>query len=77
MALMGSSLSKQQEDPLTEYFWSVVILLDGDEAGPIRGREIALRLVKRTSVRIVELPDGKQPDQLSVEEIEGLLANIF
>ena len=68
---MGSALSKQQEDR------SVVILLDGDEASQSAAVEIALRLAKRTAVRIVASPDRKQPDQLSVEQIEELLARTF
>jgi DNA primase len=51
----------------------VVVLLDGDEAGRRAAGQIASRLVHKLWVRALEVPDGKQPDQLSIEEIQGLL----
>lgn len=73
VALMGSSLSNRQEKLLIERFRRVTLLLDGDEAGRKAAEEIAARLVRRLYVRIVELPDGKQPDGMSREELQALL----
>jgi len=36
--------------------------------------EIASRLMRKVFVRVAEVPDGKQPDQLSSGEIQELLA---
>ena len=69
VALMGCSLSERQEKQLIAHFKQVVLMLDGDEAGRQASSEIAGRLVHRVHVRIVDLPDGKQPDQLSAWEI--------
>ena len=45
-------------------FASVVVLLDGDEAGrKARGR-VAGGLQDQCAVRVIELPEGAQPDQL-------------
>jgi DNA primase len=52
-------------------------MLDGDEAGRSAAVEIAQRLVKRLYVRIIDLADGKQPDQLTSEEIQALLTTVF
>ena len=48
-------------------------MLDGDDAGRRAAVEIAGRLASKMWVRIVHLPDGKQPDQLKAEELQQLL----
>ena len=76
VALMGSSLSTEQEGLLVERFDKVVLMLDGDEAGKSAVFEIASRLLRKVFVRVVEVPDGKQPDELSSGEIQKLLASL-
>jgi len=70
---MGSSLSEAQEQLLAAHFTQVVLMLDGDEAGSRAAAEIAARLVRTVFVRIVDVGEGKQPDQLSSEVIQKLL----
>ncbi len=43
VALMGSTMSKAQEELLAENFGHVVVMLDGDEAGREAAQEIAER----------------------------------
>jgi DNA primase len=74
VALMGSSLSAEQENALLAAFDRVVLLLDGDAAGRAASRAIAARLSKRCLVVEVQVPDGAQPDQLSLEAIQELLS---
>ena len=67
VALMGSTMSKAQEELLAEHFGHVIVMLDGDEAGKEAAEGIADRLRHLVyQVDVVELPDGVQPDQLSV-----------
>jgi DNA primase len=73
VALMGCSLSAQQEKLLASHFNSVCLMLDGDEAGRTATDECLLRLGRQMWVWAVMLPDGKQPDQLSSEELTKLL----
>ncbi len=73
VALMGSSLSEAQQDLLALGFERAVLMLDGDEAGRAASREIAWTLAKRLYVRVIELPEGQQPDQLSAEEVRAFL----
>jgi hypothetical protein len=48
-------------------------MLDGDVAGlQARGRVVA-RLRDRCEVRVIELPEGAQPDQLADGELRRLI----
>jgi DNA primase len=76
VALMGCSLSDEQEAQLVARFRQVVVMLDGDDAGRKAAVEIAGRLVRKAWVRVVDVPEGNQPDQLSIEEIRHLLQNV-
>lgn len=73
VALMGCALSGQQEALLLERFKTVLLMLDGDEAGRGASRAIAARLSRRCSVGVARVPDGAQPDQLPPEAIRRLL----
>ena len=73
VALMGSSLSEQQEQLLGQRFYKVCLLMDGDAAGKEAGETIAQRLLRRLYVRVIDLPEGKHPDQLGADEICSLL----
>jgi DNA primase len=77
VALMGSTMSKTQEDLLAEHFGHVIVMLDGDEAGRVAAAEITDRL-RRVVYRVdtIELPDGVQPDELSGDELHGLLDGV-
>jgi DNA primase len=69
VALMGCSLSQRHEALLQLHFREVTLILDGDNAGRRAGAIIAARLVTKLAVRVVEVPPGAQPDQLSVDQI--------
>jgi len=74
VALMGCTMSKAQEKLLADQFGEVVLMLDGDEAGRGATDEIADRLQRIIfAVKTVELDEGKQPDQLTAEEIQNFL----
>ena len=72
VALMGCSLSLRQEELLQEHFQEVVLFLDGDRAGRTAAIKIASRLVSKVSTRLVEIPNGSQPDQLGADQIRCL-----
>jgi DNA primase len=73
VGLMGSSMSARQEELIVSKFRQVTLMLDGDDAGRKAAEEIAGRLVRKLYVRVVELPDGGQPDTLSADNLAGLL----
>ena len=73
VGILGSSLSKPQEELLTRHFGAVYLLFDGDEAGRRATRDCLARLSDRMFVKAINLPKEKQPDMLSGEEIRNLL----
>jgi DNA primase len=77
VALMGSSCSGAQAAILSERFGHVVLMLDGDEPGREAQRELTLTLAAQGFVCSVSVPDGKQPDQLSAQDIQNLLRPIL
>jgi DNA primase len=70
---MGVTLSEVQEQLLLARFPKLVLILDGDEAGRRASQQLATRLKGKVSLSVVEVPSGRQPDQLSREEMESLL----
>lgn len=70
VALMGASVSERQSELLDTYFRKLVVMLDGDEAGRRASRVLAARW---PAASMAWLPAGRQPDELSSEEIERIL----
>jgi DNA primase len=77
LSLLGSSLSAVQEELLGAHFHSVVLMLDGDDAGRRATDECLTRLGKRLWVRAVSLPQDVQPDHLDPQAIASILAQNF
>ena len=69
VALMGASISDRQSE-LLDTFRELVVMLDGDETGRRASRVLAARW---PAASMAWVPAGRQPDQLSSEEIERIL----
>jgi DNA primase len=65
IAIMGSFMSPEQEELIAERFGCVTVMMDGDEAGRKAQEDIVKKLSRRLFVRVIELPDGMQPDRLT------------
>lgn len=70
VALMGASVSDRQVELLDTYFRELVVMLDGDEAGRRASRALAARW---PAAYMAWVPTGRQPDQLSNDQIRGIL----
>lgn len=73
VAVMGSAMSEAQEELLVQHFSVACLLFDGDEAGQQASMECLARLGRRMWVWAPVLPEGEQPDMLSVGEIRAVL----
>jgi DNA primase len=76
VALMGSMLSKAQEERLVEMageHGAVMLLFDGDAAGRKGAIEAYRRLNLRVPVQIVRLADGQQPDDVEPGKLLNLI----
>jgi len=70
VALRGASLSDRQSELLEKYFRELVVMLDGDEAGRRASRVLAMRW---PAAHTAWVPAGRQPDQLSSEDIKRIV----
>jgi DNA primase len=73
VALMGCSMSDEQERLLTAHADMVLVMLDGDEAGRHGTDELLQRLGRKAWVKAITVPEGKQPDQLTTDDLHQLL----
>jgi DNA primase len=76
VSLMGSTMSREQENILASHFKGIVLALDGDEVGKRAADELALRLAHRAFIRIAPIPDGRQPDGLSDDELKTIFGSL-
>jgi DNA primase len=77
VALMGSTLSKEQEDLLVNQANAVALMLDQDDAGEKAADDILFRLARRIFVRGIDLPSpGDQAEKLKEKELANLLRDI-
>lgn len=74
IALMGAALYDRQRCLLTDHFRQIILMLDGDPTGRRASAEIAAKLKRWCPVRSIELPSNTQPDQLSAEALQTILA---
>jgi DNA primase len=81
VALMGSTMSAEQEELIRQHTNSVsqvIVALDEDEAGRAGREDITCRLSKFCFVKMLvfEKP-GTQPEHLSAEEVQRLLGGVL
>lgn len=70
----GSHINKTQIDKILKWFDSAVILMDGDQAGIEAAKRIENSLSKRMHTSSYLIPDGRDPNEMSKEEILELKA---
>lgn len=73
VAVMGANLSPAQKEKVCYFMKQVVVLPDGDAGGKILADSVLKALSSRIPVRVVDMPAGKDPDELTDEEVQDLL----
>jgi DNA primase len=74
VALMGARLSPAQQQLLTSGFSAIVLMLDGDATGYAATAQIARVLAPAYKVHQLRLPPGVQPDLMSSDQIQHVMA---
>jgi DNA primase len=72
----GWCLSDAQAKLIGTHFDEVVIMLDGNDIGRQGSAGCAVRLAPVMTVKLAWVPWGKEPDQLSSDEIRSLLGAV-
>lgn len=79
IALMGSSCSVEQADLIDQALSSsarISLLPDGDVAGKQLASQALPLLARRHFTRLIELDDGQQPTDLSIEQMRKIFAEV-
>lgn len=71
-AIMGSYLSQVQVEKCVSMFTRIVVVPDGDEPGEEAAERIQKRLGAQMSVVVSPMAVGKDPDELTAEELEAV-----
>lgn len=70
---LGSVLSEANIERLCQFFSVLIIIGDGDKAGRHMVKTVNDKLGKRIIIKYIDLPDGKDPGDLSDLEIINLI----
>jgi len=73
LGAFGSDLTLRQLEKIVDMFSDVVILSDGDDPGRKAAERWERQLRERLPVRVPDMPKGKDPDDLSMEEKIAIL----
>lgn len=73
VAAMGASLSDWQQALLCERFYGVQVFFDGDKTGREGSAAVASQLIRQIWVKVIECPEGSQPEHLSQEALQALV----
>lgn len=69
----GSGITDEQAELIPELGNDVVIMYDGDSAGMYGTLKAGNKLRRSMNVRVAQLMDGHQPDDLAVEDLEEVI----
>lgn len=73
-AINGSYINKIQLEKIVKWFDQVVLLMDGDPDGLAAGRRLLESLSPRLHTQMYEISGGRDPNELTDEEVDFLKA---
>jgi 5S rRNA maturation endonuclease (ribonuclease M5) len=73
-AINGSHVNRPQVEKILKWFDSVVLVMDGDKAGKEARDRLELTFSQRVHVATYLIPDGRDPNEMTPDEIEDLKA---
>ena len=72
VAMMGTYVTPNQARLLWKYSENIIVMLDPDDAGREAAPKVAEMLQQGASVQVIELPDGKDPKNLTYMDLVTL-----
>jgi DNA primase len=72
VAMMGTYITPNQARLLWKYAENITVMLDADDAGREAAPKIAEMLYQGASIRVIDLPDGKDPKNLTYMDLVEL-----
>ncbi len=69
VAIMGTVTTPNQVRLLCKYAENIIIMLDADEAGRKATPKVVEMLKRRALVRVINLPDGKDPKDFTYQDL--------
>ena len=72
VAMMGTYVTPNQARLLWKYAENITVMLDADNAGREATPKVAAMLQQGASVRVIDLPDGQDPKNLTYMDLVGL-----
>lgn len=75
VAVMGSSLTPEQLSLAISSAFKVKVMLDADGAGKHGAQRVCEQLKRYVDVYTIDAPEGKDPDELTLEEAWAALGN--
>ena len=71
-AINGSHANRPQVEKILKWFDSVILVMDGDEAGRDAAARLERTFSQRTHVATYLIPGGRDPNQMTHDEIDDL-----
>lgn len=75
VAILGTYPSRMQVEKLVRFFGEIIVLPDGDAAGYEAAQRVVEAVGGRLPARMVPIPPGKDPDDLSALELAEILGS--
>lgn len=72
-SVMGSTLSRPQQESLLRHFDEVALMFDGDQAGRMATERIVGELAGKVRTMVILIPAESQPDQMTSRQIRWMV----
>ena len=72
VAMMGTYITPNQARLIWKYAENIVVMLDADDAGREATPKVAGMLQQGASMRVIDLPDGRDPKNLTYMDLVEL-----
>jgi DNA primase len=73
VGIMGTNMTNYQKNKILKLSKNIIIMMDGDKAGLEAAEKIYDEFKNDITTKIARIPQGKDPDDLTKEEVEKMI----